>query len=69
MTIALPEIEISIGNVLRLGDDIELVILHAPGKAVRIGVKAPACVVVMRKEIAHVDAVAARSEPVDGGRR
>lgn len=54
MPVALPEIECSIGNVLRLGDDIELVILDAPGKAVRIGVKAPADVSILRKEIVGV---------------
>jgi len=52
MPIALTEVECAIGDTLRVGDEVELAFFHAPGRAIRIGVKAPRALSVTRKEIA-----------------
>lgn len=52
MPIALTEVECAIGDTLRVGDEVELAFFHAPGRAIRIGVKAPSSLSITRKEIA-----------------
>lgn len=52
MPIVLTEVECAIGDTLRVGDEVELAFFHAPGRAIRIGVKAPRALSVTRKEVA-----------------
>jgi carbon storage regulator len=41
-----------VGEVVRIGDDIEVVVVEVNGNQVRMGVKAPRTVVVDREEVA-----------------
>jgi carbon storage regulator len=41
------------GEMLRIGDDIEVIVMAVNGSQVRIGVKAPKDIVVDREEIAE----------------
>lgn len=41
----------SIGKTIRIGDDIEIVILQVKGNQVRVGVTAPAHITVHREEV------------------
>jgi len=41
----------SIGKTIRIGDDIEIVILQVKGNQVRVGVTAPAHITVHRDEV------------------
>ncbi|WP_152224107.1 carbon storage regulator CsrA [Pseudomonas sp. SCB32] len=41
----------NIGKAIRIGDDIEIVILHVKGHQVRIGVTAPPDIAVHRDEV------------------
>jgi carbon storage regulator len=43
------------GEVLLIGDDIEIVITEIKGNYVRVGVKAPKAVVILRKEVRDRD--------------
>lgn len=51
MPLALFDLDCEIGDTLRIGDAVTLTIFQAQGKAVRIGVQAPADVGIMRKEL------------------
>lgn len=45
------EIECEIGDTIRLGDGMEIKILRSTGRAVRIGIAAPASVAIVRAEL------------------
>ena len=42
------------GETIKIGDDIEVTVLHIKGNQVRIGLKAPRDVRIVREEIAHL---------------
>jgi len=52
MPIILTEVECAIGDTLRVGEEVELAFFKAPGRAIRIGVKAPSSLSIQRREIA-----------------